>query len=224
LAGTEGAQYPFWSPDSRSIGFFASGKLYRIDIEGGRPRAVADAPVGRGGTWNRDGVIVFAPTATSPLMRVPASGGEPVPLAKLDAPERSRSHRFPQFLPDGRWVAYATNESGQYQVVVQPFPEPAGKWQISTGAGQQPRWRADGRELYFIAPDGKLMAAAVTASGRTFSSATPVALFQTRIVGRGSSIPPKSLYAVSRDGRFLILQAAEEATLSPITLFLNWKP
>ena len=130
--------------------------------------------------------------------------------------------RHGQFSPDGRWVAYTTNESGQSEIVVQPFPEPTGKWQASTGGGAQPRWRADGRELYFIAPDGKLMAAPVTASGSTFQAGTPIALFATRI---GAAVATaRQHYAVSRDGRFLINETAEEAAVSPITLILNWKP
>jgi len=101
LEGTEGAEHPFWSPDSRAIGFFASGKLKRMDIAGGPPQIVADAPNGRGGAWNRDGTILFAPTGASGLVRVPASGGEALPVTKLDPP-RHFSHRLPQFLPDGR--------------------------------------------------------------------------------------------------------------------------
>jgi hypothetical protein len=107
---------------------------------------------------------------------------------------------------------------------VQAFPSPTGKWQISTGGGFQTRWSADGRELYFIAPDGKLMAAPVNASATTFAASPPVPLFQTRILGGGSNAPTRSYYAVSRDGRFLILHAAEEAAVTPITLLLNWKP
>ncbi len=86
-----------------------------------------------------------------------------------------------------------------------------------------PRWRADGKELFFIAPDAKLMAAAVTASDRTFEAAPPVALFQTRIVGGPTQIV-KHQYAVSRDGRFLINEPAEGSTATPITLILNWQP
>ncbi len=76
LAGTEGASYPFWAPTGRSIGFFADGKLKRFDIGGGMPQNVADAPTGRGGTWNQDNVIVFAPSIFSAIFRIDAGGGE----------------------------------------------------------------------------------------------------------------------------------------------------
>jgi len=101
LAGTEGARSPFWSPDSRSIGFFAGSALKRLDLGGGTPQTLAVVVNNVGGTWSADGVIVFAPTNPSPLMRVAASGGEPVPLTTLDVP-RSTAHKYPQFLPDGR--------------------------------------------------------------------------------------------------------------------------
>jgi len=102
LAGTEGASYPFWSPDSRGIGFFAEGKLKKIEASGGPPQTLANAPNGRGGTWNRDGLIVFAPSTISPLVQVSAAGGEPKPTTELDASRQEVSHRWPQFLPDGR--------------------------------------------------------------------------------------------------------------------------
>src|SRR5215831_19076448 len=102
LAGTEGGEYPFWSPDSRSIGFFAGSRLKRLDIGAGPPQVLADAPAGRGGTWSSDGTILFAPTNASPLWRIHASGGgSPVQVTKLDLP-RQGSHRLPEFLPDGR--------------------------------------------------------------------------------------------------------------------------
>src|SRR5262249_14813872 len=85
----------------RSIGFFASAKLKRLDIPGGVPQILADAPNGRGGAWSRDGTILFAPTNASPLWRVQSSGGEAVPVTKVDLPLQG-SHRFPQFLPDDR--------------------------------------------------------------------------------------------------------------------------
>jgi serine/threonine protein kinase len=107
LLGTEGALYPFWSPDSQSIGFFAGGKLKRIDIAGGIPMVLADAPSGQGGAWNREGDIIFAPTQVSPLFRVPASGaGKVTVITQLDPPFQ-KSHTFPQFLPDGKHLLYA---------------------------------------------------------------------------------------------------------------------
>ncbi|MBI4474963.1 MAG: PD40 domain-containing protein [Acidobacteria bacterium] len=497
MAGTDGAEFPFWSADSRSIGFFSANKLYRIDISGGPPQPLANFANGRGGAWNAEGVILFGGATPSPIWRVAASGGEPAALTRVDPP-RQTNHRFPQFLPDGRhflfhgqgtpetsgiylgsldgsepkrltpsdtfgaylwpdrlvfmregalitrrldiargeltgdpvtladpvgydatfllggfsvsgggriayraggagrrqltwfdrtgkrlgvaheqdagnvlgpelspdgrrvavqrttqnnqdvwlmdlarggsvrftvdvsndgfpvwspegtriafasarkgpynlylkpssgvgaeellretasakipqdwskdgrfllyyeidpktnrdlwalemtgnerktrvvantpseerlaqfssdgrFVAYETNESGQFEIVVQPFPEPTGKWQVSTGGGTQPRWRADGKELYFIAPDGKLMAASVTTGQNQdspFDAGRPVALFPIQSVPIGGSIQ-RPQYAVSRDGRFLINQPVEEPTASPITLILNWRP
>jgi Tol biopolymer transport system component len=492
LVGTEGASHPFWSPDSRAIGFFAGVKLKRVDIGGGSPQTLADAS-SRGGTWGPDGTILFTRTAASPLSRIPASGGEPVAVTKL---ERQTGHRFPQFLPggrqflfyaqgspetggvyiasldspeakrlvvadsagvyspegwllfirggtllaqrldlgrreltgdpvtvadpvavdpaiskaafsvsvtglvayrsgtasqrqlvwfdrsgktvgtmggpdansllapslspdgrraavsravegniniwlldatrstrftfdasldrfpnwspdgnriafdsnrkghrdlylkpsngasseelllesaqdkgvedwsrdghfllyhsidpqtlydiwvlpmegdrkpflflktnfderrgqfspDGRWVAYMSNESGRYEIYVRPFNGNApgapigGQWQVSTFGGINPKWRADGKELYYIALDGKLMAAQITARPATIEPGTPVVLFQTRIVGGGTDVFVGNNYGVSGDGRFLINTVLEEAP-SPITLLQNW--
>jgi Tol biopolymer transport system component len=484
ISGTEDASLPFWSPDSRSIGFFASGKLYRVDVGGGLPHFLANSPSPGGATWNADGTILFAPTTTSPLLRVAVAGGDPTPVTRLDPP-RQNSHQFPYFLPDGHhfifystgptglagthlgsldggkpkllmdtgytqylkpdllvyvwhgaltgrrldirrgeltgnpvtiadpgsnyesvlnfsvsasgavayrtggtqlawydrsgkplgvlggagasgaypdlapdgrrvavarggpnhdvwlidlvrggvarltvdtadhnpqvwspdgtqiafasdekgvynlylkqsngvgpeqllqtspnfqvptdwskdgqfllyyetdpttardvwalpmtgsdrkprvvvntpfdersgqfspdthWVAYETNQSGPYDIVVQPFRESTNKWQVSTGGGVQPRWSADGKELYYVAPDGKLMAVSVAVRGATLERGRPISLFSTRIM-RGEA-PFKAQYAVSRDGRFLIHEVAQ-SSLSPITLILNWKP
>ncbi|MGI9168312.1 MAG: protein kinase domain-containing protein [Pyrinomonadaceae bacterium] len=107
LPGTEDAALPFWSPDSRFIGFFAGGKLKKIDASAGPPQALCDATGGsRGGTWNRDGVIVFATMASGLLYRVSAAGGEPVPLTLLDQGRSGSSPRWPYFLPDGRHFLY----------------------------------------------------------------------------------------------------------------------
>jgi serine/threonine protein kinase/Tol biopolymer transport system component len=105
LQGTDNAAYPFWSPDSRSIGFFVQGqgKLKRIDVAGGPALTLCDAPSGIGGTWNRDGVIVFAPNTNGSLYRVAAAGGEPTAVTKTSP---LFSHRHPSFLPDGRHFLY----------------------------------------------------------------------------------------------------------------------
>src|SRR5262249_6485751 len=99
LPGTEGATYPFWSPDSRSIGFFAEGKLKRVDVPGGAVQVLADVLYGVGGTWNQDGVILFARFTS--IVRVSGVGGPVVQVTQLDSPRATR-HSFPYFLPDGR--------------------------------------------------------------------------------------------------------------------------
>ncbi len=113
LPGTENAQYPFWSPDSRRIGFFSNGKLRVIEAVGGPPLALCSASDGKGGTWNRDGVIVFAPSYNSPLHQVAEAGGEPVAITVFNAERKDNSHRHPRFLPDGnRFLYMARSASG----------------------------------------------------------------------------------------------------------------
>jgi len=102
LDDTDEAQYPFWAPDSNSIGFFTRNKLKRFDLNGVGSRTVATAANGRGGTWSRDGVIVYSPKLSSRLWKVAAAGGEPVPATTLDSTRGDARHNFPQFLPDGR--------------------------------------------------------------------------------------------------------------------------
>jgi dipeptidyl aminopeptidase/acylaminoacyl peptidase len=104
LAGTEGVVYPFWSADSRSLGFFAGTKLKKIDASGGPPELLCDAPAGRGGAWSRDGVIVFSGQPGLGLSQIPAGGGTPTPATRLERQETS--HRWPSFLPDGRHFLY----------------------------------------------------------------------------------------------------------------------
>jgi serine/threonine protein kinase len=488
LAGTDGASFPFWSPDSQSIGFFAASKLKRLDIGGNQPQTLADA-AGRGGTWNADGTIIFARGAGGPLFRVAASGGEAVAVTTLT--QGQSSHRFPQFLPDGRrflyysqgsldrrgiylasldskestrvvgaesagifsppdwllfprqgvlvarhldvrggelsgeavavadsvlldtninataisasatglityrtgagsrrqltwfdrtgkalgnfgeaddqglaaprispdgrrvavyrsvqgnndvwildgvhsirltsdpgqdrygvwssdgsrmffdstrkgqrqiywkpsnnvgseqllletnadkvvlgqshdgryllfqsydaphawdtwvlpttgsqkpfaflsssadernsrfspddkWIAYSSNESGRYEVYVRPFPKNDVQFPISTGGGIWCQWRPDGKELYYIAPDGKLMGVPIAIKGSTVEAGAPVPLFQTRIVGGGTNIDLGAQYDVAPDGRILLNAVGEDDAASPITVIQNW--
>ena len=109
LPGTDDALLPFWSPDSTYIGFFAQGKLKKILVAGGPAQTLCDAPNGRGGTWNREDIIVFAPSPNDVLHRVSAAGGVPLPVTTLDASEGRGYHRFPRFLPDGRHLIYLTS-------------------------------------------------------------------------------------------------------------------
>jgi serine/threonine protein kinase/Tol biopolymer transport system component len=110
LPGTEGATYPFWSPDSRALGFFARGKLKTIEIAGDQVHVLADAPHPFGGAWSSTGEIVFAPDSGSALFRVPQAGGSSRPATRLDAPGVTWSHRWPAFLPGGRRFAYVVTE------------------------------------------------------------------------------------------------------------------
>jgi serine/threonine protein kinase/Tol biopolymer transport system component len=105
LPDTGGAIFPFWSPDGRSLGFFADAKLKTVDLNGGSAQVLADAPFGRGGAWGADGVILFSPLTQSSLVRVSSSGGNPVPVTTID-PARHTSHRWPFFLPDGKHFLY----------------------------------------------------------------------------------------------------------------------
>jgi Tol biopolymer transport system component len=110
LRGTEGASHPFWSPDSKSIGFFTSEKLFRLDIDSGAPTPVVSAAVGSGGTWNRDGLILFTPVPDAQVLRVSADGSGPGPLPGAQGAVQP-GQRFPQFLPDGRHFIYYVAES-----------------------------------------------------------------------------------------------------------------
>jgi Tol biopolymer transport system component/predicted Ser/Thr protein kinase len=123
LAGTEGAGFPFWSPDSHQIGFFASGKIKRTDAAGGAVQLITDAAEGRGGAWSPDGTIVFAPSTAEPLLRVPASGGVATPLTSIDSSRSETSHRWPWFLPDGRHFIFLVRTGGG---VVAKKPEESG--------------------------------------------------------------------------------------------------
>jgi hypothetical protein len=114
MPGTDDATYPFWSPDSRYIGFFAQGKLKKVAASGGPTQSLCDAVAGNGGSWNRDDVIVFSPSrAGAAIQRVPAAGGVPVDVTKTKG-----NYRYPLFLPDGRRFLYvalaAQAQSGVY--------------------------------------------------------------------------------------------------------------
>jgi dipeptidyl aminopeptidase/acylaminoacyl peptidase len=148
--------------------------------------------------------------------------GKPFSVVRANGDERQG-----QFSPDGRWVAYVSNEGGIDQIYIQPFPGTGGKQQASTNGGVDPRWRRDGRELFYVAPDGKLMAVAIHVEpDGGLDHAPPVALFPTRLAtGAGVTIGfrSKAQYAVAPDGRFLMNVTVDDNAVSPISIVLNWQ-
>ncbi len=112
LTGTEGAAFPFWSPDSLHVGFFAQGRLKTIDLVNSAVQSICDGGAGFGGTWSQDGVIVFAPGISGPLYRISAAGGTPEPVTKVSQTSSGESHHWPLFLPDGKHFLYVVNWSG----------------------------------------------------------------------------------------------------------------
>ena len=167
------------------------------------------------------------PLTNSDLMIVPLAGDR-TPAVFLKTTFREG---WGAFSPDGRWVAYHSNESGPTEVYVRPFLAPdapgtaagvaGGQWQVSTAGGAFPAWRPDGKELYYLNPAGELMAAPIKVTGNTLAPGAPVALFPTRIVGAGVEAQQGRHYDVAPDGRFLINMLLDQAT-TPITLLQNW--
>jgi eukaryotic-like serine/threonine-protein kinase len=163
LPGTENASQPFWSPDSRSLGFVATpaAKLKTIVITGGPAREIADVVVGCGGTWNFEGVIVFCARPVGGLYEIPATGGMPKPVTSLDASRTEVTHTFPQFLPDGRHFLYlaASSRPGESSIRVGSLGSPESKVLLSadTSAAYAPVLSGHSPSLLFVY-QGALMA------------------------------------------------------------------
>ena len=173
---------------------------------------------------SRDGrTIVFrkvAPSGVWNLWTLPLDGDrKPVPYRSGPFNETEAS-----LSPDARWLAYSSNESGRSEVIVQPFPDPSGgKWQVSTNGGVTPRWRADGRELYYLDAGGRIVAAAVSSTGSIFTVESVAPLFRTPLplpIVPGGAL---GVYDVTADGkRFLVAVPPAGATPAPIDVVLNW--
>jgi eukaryotic-like serine/threonine-protein kinase len=178
LAGTEGAYFPFWSPDGKSIGFFAAGKVQRVDLAGGAPLTICDMPGGngRGAAWTSDGRIVLGSLAG--LFQVPASGGTPSPLTKIDAAHGEGSHRWPQLLPGGRFLYWArSGRSEDNGVYAASFAKPGERVKIvNTDAAAFYASGGDGKNYLLWARGGTLVARELdVASLRLAGEPRPVA-------------------------------------------------
>jgi serine/threonine protein kinase/Tol biopolymer transport system component len=214
---TEGDNFtPVWSPDSKQIVFSsvrnALPKLYLKPLAGNVPEErLLESDYCFPTSWSPDGRSLIywtsAPQTSRDLWLLPLSGDrKPQPLLQTKATEQSG-----RVSPDGNWLAYESDESGGSEVYVTQFPQPARSWRISTNGGAQPRWRGDGKELFFVAGN-KLMATSV-GSGAEFQAGTPQPLFEIEGVN----------YAPTKDGqRFLVSVVTEKAPAPPINVVLNW--
>jgi len=174
--------------------------------------------------WSSDGRFILfrspAKTTGFDLWALPLEGDhKPFPVVQTTFEERDG-----QFSPDGRWIAYQSNESGRVEIYVQPFPK-GHREPISTDGGAQVRWRSDGKELFYIALDGRLMAVPITfgPAGRTIEAGVPAPLFTTRVGGAIQSVFQQQ-YVVSPDGQRFLMSTVTETHTPAITVILNWKP
>ena len=220
---------PAWSPDSKQIVYESkrSGPydLYVKAVDGaGVERPLLESPYDKWPMdWSRDGANVLYyevnPKGGGDLraLKLPsnaAANNDTIPVATTPFDES-----FGQFSPDGRWVAYQTNESGRPEVVVQSFPNPGTRRQVSIEGGTQPRWSRDGKELYFVSLDSRLMAAKLAVAAGSVEPAAATALFPLRLSG-----VPKHQYSVGADGRFLVNEVVEDSASSLLTIVVNWRP
>jgi Tol biopolymer transport system component len=217
---------PIWSPDGRYVAYAWVGLgVYRKLATGAgdeellAPSKTLAVPK----SWSPDGnILVYAqinPDTGADLVAVQVNGDrKPFPVLQTGATEDQG-----QFSPDGHWLAYTSNESGQAEIYVIPFPAaPGAKWLISRGGGFQPRWRRDGKELFYISSDSKMMSVEV-AIQPAFQSGTPRPLFQSNIVDTGIRTAPMSWDLAADGNRFLIISPNTSDT-SALTVTLNWRP
>jgi serine/threonine protein kinase len=238
-----------WSADGSRI-FFASNRNGQVDLyqklvigtvneeplltTSGTKHPVDSSPDGRFLLYNYTSFnYSFLPGGGNmgwDIWALPLDGDrKPFPVVQTNFDERDA-----QFSPDGKWIAYQSNESGRFDIYVQPFPGPGRRWgPISTNGGAQVRWRHDGKELFYIGLDERLMAVSfqLASNGQALETGTPVPLFRTRVGGAagpgsgGVQGTDRQQYAVSANGqRFLMNTLITEPSSSPIAVVLNWKP
>jgi eukaryotic-like serine/threonine-protein kinase len=229
-SGDEGP--PLWSRDGSRIVFNSNRKdvldLYQKSASGAagdEALLLQDAQNKIVSDWSPDGRFLLYqsvdPIQNLDIWALPLDGDKkPFPVVQTEFEEHGG-----QFSGDGRWIAYVSIKSGRYEVYVRPFLRTGDEIRISTDGGDQVRWRPDGKELFYIARDGQLVAVPIRpgSSSETVEAGSPVRLFVTRVGGWASGLPGPQ-YVVSPDGmRFLMNTLSEDVNTSPITVILNWK-
>jgi eukaryotic-like serine/threonine-protein kinase len=229
---------PTWSPDGARIAFTSDRKgmrdLYITSASGGsEDEVLLESKAHKSVTdWSSDGqfllynqienqlVLNAKPSATSEhkeaIYVLPLSGADRRPIAFLATPFREDRARMS---PDGRWIAYGSNESGRIDVYVQPFPANGKKYKISTAGGEEPQWRGDGKELFYVA-GSTVMAAEVHTKGVELVFGIPKKLFDAHL----TDVRSRSRLAITKDGqKFLALEPVGEDPRAPFTVILNWQ-
>jgi len=222
--------FPAWSPDGSQIVFTSQSSgvynLFRKDSNGaGEPeRLAASHLLQYDSDWSRNGQFLLFTEAggktETDLIILPLTGNRKYyPFLQTQFSESQG-----RFSPDGRWIAYVSNETGTSEVYVQSFvpgqPASGARWKVSSGGGVQPGWRWDGSELFYLSPDHKMMAASVSLGSPSFQAGTPVALFSTKVP---TTLAVPRQYEVTHDGqRFILLESALEIEAKPMTLVINW--
>jgi Tol biopolymer transport system component len=218
---------PVWSPDGSVIAYnTAQVGMFRKASSGAGPAELLLKGSGLTGNindWSRDGRFI--------LFDLGGGGGRDLLVLPLEGERKPQPYlatRFSEysgrFSADGRWIAYTSDDSGRREIYVQAFTPgmqaSGARWQISSGGGVQPCWRRDGRELYYLARDVKLMAVSVDGTGAAFRFSTPAPLFETRIDTPSASWD----YDGTADGqRFLIVESARAQGSRPLSVVINWQ-
>jgi Tol biopolymer transport system component len=222
---------PLWSPDGSRVVFASScgGNFDLVEHPAGgageERTLLSTRDVKYPLSWSADGRFLLyrsanATTGRQDLWALPLTGDKtPVPVVQTSFDETEG-----QFSPDGRWLAHVSNESRRFEVMVRPFQGSGETVQVSAAGGSQVRWRPDGKGLFYIAPDARLMAVSIAA--RTGSQAlvvgAPVPLFSTRLATGANVTGTKPQYAVAPDGRFLLNARVDEGTSPPFGVVVNW--
>ena len=223
-------RWPIWSPDGNMI-VFASNRKGRLDLfqrassGAGTEELLLESGFSKyPSDWSRDGKFIAYhdqdPKTREDVWILPTTprgtSGERKPLVFLQT-EFNESRAT--FSPDGRWISYQSDESGRFEVYIRPFPGPGGKWQVSTSGGTRPRWRRDGKELFYLGLDDKIMSAEIKLGTTTVDVGSVRPLFQFRPFAGGG----RDIYDVTGDGqRFLVASPGSEESSSPVTLVVNW--
>ena len=219
-----GEAHPAWSADGSQLTFMSGGDVYQMPLAGGTQQRLLETPeVDFPYDWSFDGRFLLygtnEPNPSRDIWALPTFGDRkafPVVRSRFD-------ERDGQFSPNGKWVAYTSDESGRPEVYTQPFPGSAGGVPISTSGGGMARWRRDGRELFYVALDNRLMSVSIRQSptGRVIEAAAPVPLFMTRL-GGPLQANSRQQYMVSADGQRLLMNSLAEENAAPVTVILNW--